>query len=330
MPARNRLEFLDQYVKTKKVQLIQSCDAASEGARIAFLRNIPHVWFVGGAIEEIFTGLTAQSAKAFRVLIEYLSEAVVTHSHSIAREEFPKMPAPKLHVIPWGIEPASFNGHSPFGWLKKKLRIPSAAPLVAMVGNFYPAKRHHDFLKAASLIRRRIPQAHFLIAGKCIEAPSGLHKESFRYRLSIVEAIKRLRLQEAVTLTHFSHANRNAWYLEFNLLIVPSQEGMGQAMLEAGACGVPLVAANVGGAPEVIQDKQSGRLVPFQNPKVMARAVIEILRDNSLAKRYGEGARQRILKAFTAARHAQQFERLYQKLFCLKAKRRNNFLFKSS
>ena len=312
LPMKHRVEYLKRLIQQEGIQLVQSCDSATEGARAAYQMGVPHAWYIAGKLEATFSGLSRQSLEIFQAMIDHLSHAVVVPSKALAREVFPNLPPAKLHIIPWGVEINSQTRVHSRGWLKKQLRIPERAPLIAMVGNFYPAKRHFDFLRAAALIHRALPRARFLIAGNCIGNSRSTSQASTRYHARVIDQIERLSLHQAITIAHFSTTERDAWYSEFDLLLVSSYDSMSQALLEAGACGVPLVAADTGGNPEVIQNGRSGLLVPYRGYREMAQAALQILRNPNLAKRLGQAARKRILSKFTVAQQAKRFEHFYR------------------
>ena len=316
LPPRHPQAFLQRLIEGERIQLIHSCDAATEGARVAYRMGLPHVWFIGGTLESTFAAPSSEALRAMRLLIERLASVVVIPSRSLARAAFPDLPARKLRVIPWGIDlpspPSSY--YYARGWLRRRLAIPPTAPLVAMVGNFYPAKRHLQFLRAAALIHRALPEARFLIAGRCVRGSPSAARLSRCYRARVTDAIRRQRLEPLVTVTEFSPEDRAAWYRDVTLVLCPSVEGCSQALLEAGACGVPVVAVKAGGTPEVFQHGRSGLLVPVGDANAMARAALRALRDPALAQRLGHAARRRILNRFHAGRQAARFQRLYAAL----------------
>lgn len=76
-----------------------------------------------------------------------------------------------------------------------------------------------------------------------------------------------------------------------DVFVLPSVfEGLGVALLEAMACGVPVVASNVGGIPDIVTDGYNGLLVGAGDVKGLAESVIKILSDETLRKRLSEGA----------------------------------------
>ena len=88
-----------------------------------------------------------------------------------------------------------------------------------------------------------------------------------------------------------------------DIVVVPSlNEAVGRILIEAGACGKPVVATRVGGIPEVVQDNQTGILVPPKDAYELARAVISLLEDKNKRQKMGETAKNWVDDKFSASR----------------------------
>jgi glycosyltransferase involved in cell wall biosynthesis len=85
-----------------------------------------------------------------------------------------------------------------------------------------------------------------------------------------------------------------------DVLVSPSRvESFGIVFLEAWFYGKPVIGADAGAIPDVIEDGTDGRLVPFGDADALARAIAEILDDPELAKRWGENGRRKVMERFT-------------------------------
>ena len=91
-------------------------------------------------------------------------------------------------------------------------------------------------------------------------------------------------------------------------------EGMPNAVLEAMACGLPVVATSVGGCRELVLHEQTGLLVPPHDPQALAHALSQALADPDTRERYGRQARARVMERFTWERNADQHASLYEEL----------------
>lgn len=92
------------------------------------------------------------------------------------------------------------------------------------------------------------------------------------------------------------------------------QESFGVSLLEMQACGVPVVASDVGGFREVIQESQTGILVPSGDYRAMSEAMIELLTDREKRNRYSKAARDFVVREYPWHRTVDRFIRIYDKL----------------
>jgi glycosyltransferase involved in cell wall biosynthesis len=96
---------------------------------------------------------------------------------------------------------------------------------------------------------------------------------------------------------------------------LPSRsEGLSNAMLEAMACSLPCVAANVGGNRELVEEESSGFLVPPEEPAAAAERIVRLLRDPSLALRMGQRGRRIVEAGFSAQVMMARLLELYDSL----------------
>lgn len=98
-----------------------------------------------------------------------------------------------------------------------------------------------------------------------------------------------------------------------DLFVLPSlNEGMGRALIEAMAAGLPVVATNVGGVPAIVQDKHTGFLVPPGNADAIAKSLEQYLQDPELAKTMGAAGREHISGKFDVSALIQGVESVYE------------------
>jgi glycosyltransferase involved in cell wall biosynthesis len=184
---------------------------------------------------------------------------------------------------------------------KKKLRaelsLPLHATLVVYAGRLVPEKRVDHLLQIWHEVRNTYHDAHLLIMGQGEEEP--------RLReMSVDGAQFTGQVEDAVP------------YLQAaDLFALPSStEGLSNSMLEAMSCGLPVLATTVGGAPDVIEHKVNGYLIPPDDVDALQRGVETLLGDGTLRFTLGSNARQRILSDFSLDSVARRLATLYQRL----------------
>jgi glycosyltransferase involved in cell wall biosynthesis len=91
-------------------------------------------------------------------------------------------------------------------------------------------------------------------------------------------------------------------------------EGLSISILEAMASGLPVVATNVGGNPEIVLDQKTGILVPIRNPPSLARGILRLMAHPARAEEMGRAGRRRVEEEFDLRHAAAQYEELYERL----------------
>lgn len=159
--------------------------------------------------------------------------------------------------------------------------IPPGARVIGATGRLAKQKGFDILIKAFSVVRRKSPKAFLVIAGEGYE------------RKSLTALIDSLDLSGSVSLPGFL-TDIDSFYQALTLFVLPSRfEGMPNALLEAMAAGVPVVASEVSGVAELLDDGDTGRLVPAEDIEGLADVVVELLGDERL--RAGLAARARRL-----------------------------------
>ena len=156
-----------------------------------------------------------------------------------------------------------------------------------------PLKNILGLIEAFALIVRQFPDAHLRIAG----TPEAAYLETCK------QGIEANNLKDNVFfLGNISIDDVQRELARAHCLVVPSfQENAPLTIAEAMAAGVPVVAANVGGIPGMIEDGKTGLLIDPYDPKSISDAVIKILSDETLARSMGQSAKERAGKKFTAS-----------------------------
>lgn len=230
--------------------------------------------------------------------------AVVGISREICRVLAAQGVAPeKIHCIPSGIDTSLYRPRREAAAnLRQTLGLPPEAQVVAMVAQFIPRKGHATVIAAFPRILQAHPKAHAVLFG---QGPL----------LEQMQADTRLLPQ--ASRFHFPGFRQDLADLlpGIDVLVHPAhKEGLGVALLQAGACAKPLVGGRAGGIPEIVRDGETGFLVTPGDPTELAGKVIRILDDPTLAQRLGEQARQHINRSFSEQTMAESNLRLYQKI----------------
>lgn len=193
-------------------------------------------------------------------------------------------------------------GAAPPAKLHAELWLPHDAPIVGNVAALVPHKGQRHLIEAAALVVRQVPDARFVIAGEG------------ELRPSLERAIREHHLAKHVFLAGF-RPDALSLHKAFDIFVMSSvTEGLGTSLLDAMACGKPVVATTAGGIPEVVVDGETGVLVPPRDHAAMAAAIVRLLQDRELRQRMGHAGLVRARRRFSAERMVQETVRVYRKV----------------
>lgn len=178
---------------------------------------------------------------------------------------------------------------------------------VGIVGELSPIKGQVDFLRAASIISSTRDDVDFIIAG--VDA-----SRSGENRSRLERMIEELGLKQRVRITGW--ADDVAQLLSsFDVFVSASlSESFGIAIIEAMACGVPVVATATGGAQEVIDEDETGRLVPVASAEALAKSIAELLNDRNMRERLATNAQRAVHERFSLAQMVDRTVREYERV----------------
>lgn len=206
----------------------------------------------------------------------------------------------KLTVIPNGVEFDAFANAIPADI--SKLGIRAGQTVIISVGRLEPQKGIHDLLRAAGIVLSARPDCHFLIVGEGKD------------RKSLEALAGSLGVSQAVTFTGAQSDVAGLLKASDVFVLASLWEGMPNALLEAMAAGLPVVATAVEGTREIVISGESGMLVPPGDPAAIANALLTILEDPGLAGRFVKRSQDTLRKNFTTAAAVASYERLYFRL----------------
>ena len=260
------------------------------GAIAAHLERVPVVWQLLGT----FAPLPVRTA--FMPAVLYLSDVVMATGQAIARAH-PGVAGLKSRLVPF-YPPVDTQEFRPDplrrAQARQELAVPPDALLVGTVGNFNWVKGHDLLVQAAAVVRQRFPNAFFRILGAATATQARYYDEHVK------SLARRLGLLRENRLQFVEPGNRVAEFLPaFDLFVLTSRaEGVPTSVLEAMACGLPVVTTDVGAVREVVEDGRTGRVVAARNSPAVAGAIIELLNDPARRQAMGAAARSAAVERY--------------------------------
>lgn len=237
----------------------------------------------------------------YRLTFRWLADGIITNTRSI-REQYLSygwLPGDFVRVIHNGIDI-----HLPAPSAREKVRerhnLPGREPVIGIFGRLVRQKQHTLFLDVFKNILKEFPEAVALIAGdgSCRE-----EIQKYAFDLGILDSIYMLGFQKDVwDLYHYCDV----------VLMTSEVEGLPNVVMEAMLAGRPVVAFNVGGVDELIEDGVTGFSVPPNDIFLMTQRTLELLLSPDLRESIGRRARDFVEQNFSLEKMLDQVE-LYLK-----------------
>jgi glycosyltransferase involved in cell wall biosynthesis len=219
------------------------------------------------------------------------------------------LPPTKVVTIYNGIDLAELDFNTMESDPRQQLGIAPEVPMIATVSNIRFLKGIDVLVRAAACVCREFPEAKFLIVGKVLEP------ETFaRLKHQIASA-------DLSNNIFFIGPLQNPYPVlrASNIFCLPSRtEGFSNALLEAMGCRLPCVATRVGGNAEAVRDGTSGFLVESEDHREMAKALLKLLHNLTLASEMGKAGRQIVEARFRTQAMMSQLIHLYNQLLEVK------------
>jgi phosphatidyl-myo-inositol dimannoside synthase len=210
----------------------------------------------------------------------------------------------RVHTIPLGTDPIRFHPGVSQTETRARHDLPGRRWLLS-VARLTRHKGIDAGLMALASLAKEFPDLGYIIVG------AGEELASLKQLAADLKMADRIRF-----LTNVSDEELPALYncadiyLGLSRLMTHRVEGFGISLLEAGACGIPVVASRVGGIPDAVLDGESGLLVESDNQEQVCAAIRRLLSDRSLAHQLGQGGRRAVERFYNWDRVAEEIGRL--------------------
>ena len=317
---KERLRFL-RYLKRRQIQVVHTYNFHANAFAVpaARLSGIPVV----ASIRDTGGYLTPLQQRVQR-LVCGLARRIVVNAEAVRRYVLAEGHDPrKVMVIRNGVDLSRFLGRRGDGRFHREFGLPPSAPLIAVFSRLIGAKGVEHFLEAAAVVAARAPDVRFLVVGDRTLAAHGALVRDDSYRTELERRAARLGLDGRVVFTGF-RTDVPELLSEIAVSVLPSirGEGLPNAVLEAMAAGAAVVATDVGGNAEAVEDGVTGLLVPPRDAQALARAICRLLQTPELAARFGAAGRERVTRLFSLQRYVGETEALYAELIAEVERRR--------
>lgn len=213
----------------------------------------------------------------------------------------------KIEIIPMCVDTDLFKPKSD-SWFRNYLSIGSGAPLILTVARLHPSKGLENLLRVMRHLKDYVPTVKLAIVGR---GPS---------EYSLKREIVRENLEESVSIVtepipYFRMADV---YNSCDVFVLPSiYEPFGLAVVEAMACGKPVIVSDVGGMKDMVINGADGFKIPIASElfiHMLQESLVKLLKDAQLRETLGRAARERAVKGYNWKIVAKKYENLYNRV----------------
>ena len=297
-------------IKNERPDIVHThtAKAGALGRLAAFLAGVPikvHT-FHGHVFDGYFNSISTRVFIVIEKVLGMLTTKVITVSNSVANDvsmRYNIVPKEKVAVILLGFDlDRFFTADSRKGHLKQESNLSSDYLLVGMVGRLVPIKNHRMFIDAIKVLITNGMKVKALIVGD-----GQLRRELENYA-------EQIEIKNNVLFLGWRKDLENI-YPDLDVVCLTSlNEGTPVSLIEAMASGKPVVATDVGGVRDVVNEGKSGFLVPSGDVNRFADSLSELLKNDSMRSTMGVYARKSVMVKFTKERLVKDTEDLYENL----------------
>lgn len=233
------------------------------------------------------------------MILDHVTDAIIYVSEAQLRNSGNRIPSKKKYVIYNGFDTERFKVQDDRSITRKSLGLSDEDIVIGVITNLNKYKGLIYLFQALKKLVLSYPSAKLLVIG---EGPE---------ELTLKNAIEDLGIESNVM---FLACRKDVPELmrSLDIMVLPSLfESFGVVVIEAMYSGLPVVATNVGGIPEVVIDGETGILIPPIDSGAIAKALIYLIENPHIAKEMGKKGKEVVLSRFTGKIYAKKLEELY-------------------
>jgi L-malate glycosyltransferase len=221
--------------------------------------------------------------------------------HALVQNE--GFPDRRVGVIYNGVDPAAFNGQAiDRAKVRRNIGVGRDDLTIVQVARLDHLKDHATAMRAIHRARQQLPDLRLVLVG---DGPE---------REKIQAEIDRLAVADRVLMLGTRHDVAELLRAADIFLLTSISEGIPVTILEAMAAGLPVVATQVGGVPEIVRHEHSGLLAPPGDDAELAKALVRLATDPGLRQRMGDFGRQRAREEFSQERMHAAYRAIYEEM----------------
>jgi glycosyltransferase involved in cell wall biosynthesis len=213
----------------------------------------------------------------------------------------------KIAIIPNGIDLSEYAELPPKGAFKKKFNIPEDKKIILYLGRIHKIKGIDFLIRACAYLKNKMSFKNTILI---IAGPDDGYLSEIKYLAQASDVSNSI-----LFVGPLYGADKLAAYVDSEVYVLPSRyETFPMTILEAYACGKPIVASRVGGLKDLVIDGETGLLFELGNVKQLARSIFNLLNSNDVAKEMGLKGKNFVRENFTIEKVVERLEKVYDEV----------------
>ncbi len=302
---RKYSKLICNYARLHNIEIIHNnTTAVLEGIYVKKKLFIPLIWHVHEIIVK-----PRFISNFINMLMGRFADKIVTVSRAVANhiKQSPHIKDDQISVIYNGVDNKVYYQSDALS-IRKKFDIAEDALVIGMVGRVNAWKGQGDFLEAIAPILEQHPKAIAFIAGSAFEG------EEWRVQ-ELEENITNLKVAAQIKRIDY-YANTTELYNMFDMFVLPSTnpDPLPTVVLEAMACGKPVVGYRHGGVCEMVKEGENGLLAEANQPEALSKIIEKLVVSHDLRTAFGRNSIERQKKLFSLDSYIANFSKLYENI----------------
>jgi len=244
-----------------------------------------------------------------RFLISQFTDGMITFSEKARREDAEHfgLPLERVGKISPALDLSRYDPHGRFKDMRSVFGIGQGEIVIGMIARFQRYRRTAVFLEAVKAIAKEFPNVRILLVGR-----------SSQMEQSVIQPMRQLGVAKWVVLGGYQTNDYvdTLACMDIFVFLMPGSDGTARALREAMAMGKPVIVANRGMLPELVEDGISG-VVVNDTSEELARAALRLLHDPEMREALGKEAYRKAHRDFELDRQAESVEKFYQEMIRL-------------
>jgi glycosyltransferase involved in cell wall biosynthesis len=278
------------------------------GGFVSCITKRKHVWQIMEIIEKpyLLRCALAKIVGIFSSEVFCISDSVRKHFITFNTEKR----IPKFKTLYHGVDPLVYRFSQTYRHtIRQQLGVHEASTVVGYIGRFNAWKGQDVFMEAVKkcIAQEQDVQLHFLIIGSCFQGQD-------KYRIALEHDLSAdSNLKKNVSLYGFQD-NIHEWLSAIDILVLPSKlpEPNATIVLAAMATAVPVIGTNIGGTLETIIDKETGLLIPPNNPDSLCENILYLAKNKDLRVTMGRKGLDRVQNVFSLKNYNDTIQKAYE------------------